>query len=622
MGLLEPLNLIYAASIAALVLIYLRARSRPTIEVASLMLFEEAPAPVAKSRVLRLDLPFWLEALALAALTLAIAGLYMKSIRPPGHFRRHALVFDLGAAMAASSGDGSPLDEARRAAERTVNGSPAGDEFSIISYGLDAATVLPMTDRKAEVRTALAALRPMDVAPRPAALRAALIRARSADTIELYSDRPPPDGVLSEAALPRPIKFKRVGSAAANLAIVTLDPGLPKSTQGRCLIRSFAAHPRDCELAIDENGHQVFHSPLIVEPGAEVMVPFGPLPAGGLVHARILTPDGLAADNERYAMAPPIATAHALVLSPEPSVRDDLARLVLAINPNFIVSAGDANVPGSFDRKRHYDLAVLHDCNGAGIDAAALLYIFPEPPFNGVSGDGPAPVIKSVALAEMEQTAAAGTLSAPVLLGPSRVISVPGWMKVTAQGVAAGDHALFPLAAIGEQAGGATGVIAFDVRDHLLLDPDREDALVLTIDLLRRLVAPASPLVTDTGAYAEAAVKRAPVHLIEPDGATRTLTPDQWGHVRFRPLLAGRYRLISGASAIEVFANYYDASESNLVNAASPAPRKPEQAAVMRGGGLEVRPFLLPLAALALIALLGESLVLARRGWPWGMRRV
>ncbi|HUN57828.1 MAG TPA: BatA domain-containing protein, partial [Candidatus Binataceae bacterium] len=82
MGLLAPINLLYAASLAVLVLIYLRARSRPTIEVASLILFEEIPAPVAKSRFLRLDLPFWLEALALTALTLAIAGLYIRSRRP------------------------------------------------------------------------------------------------------------------------------------------------------------------------------------------------------------------------------------------------------------------------------------------------------------------------------------------------------------------------------------------------------------------------------------------------------------------------------------------------------------------------------------------------------------
>ena len=111
MGLFNPASLLYALSLAALVAIYLRARSRPTIEVSSLMLFEAAPAPVARSRVLRLDLPFWLEALALAALTLALAGLYLRVYGAPGGHRTHALVFDLGAAMGAREDGGSRLDQ-------------------------------------------------------------------------------------------------------------------------------------------------------------------------------------------------------------------------------------------------------------------------------------------------------------------------------------------------------------------------------------------------------------------------------------------------------------------------------------------------------------------------------
>src|ERR1700729_602114 len=154
MSLITPLNLLYAISLAALVAIYMRARSRPTIEVSSLMLFEEIPAPVAKSRFLRLDLLFWLEALALMALTLAVAGLYLKSMRPAGYFRRHALVFDLGAGMAATADNQTRLDEARAAANRIVNAATANDEFSIISYALEAQTLLPMTNRKAEVRAA------------------------------------------------------------------------------------------------------------------------------------------------------------------------------------------------------------------------------------------------------------------------------------------------------------------------------------------------------------------------------------------------------------------------------------------------------------------------------------
>ncbi|HEX4210935.1 MAG TPA: VWA domain-containing protein [Candidatus Binataceae bacterium] len=621
MGLLEPINLLYGASLAALVLIYLRARSRPTIEVASLMLFEEVPAPVAKSRLLRLDLLFWLEALALAALTLAVAGLYTKSLRPAGRFRRHAVVFDLGAGMAATADGRTRLDEARQIALRAVDAAPLGDQFSIISYALEAQTPLPMTNRKPDVRAAIAALQAMDVAPRPAAARAALIRARNADSIDLYSDRPLPQGVIDGAALPIAVRFNQVGAAAANLAIVALDPGMPRTAQGRCLIRNFSSHSEPFELKIDADGHQVFHSTLIADPGGEMVVPFGPLTAGGLVHARIVTPDALAADNERFAIAPAIAVAHALVLSPEPSVRDDLARLVLAVNPNFIVSAGDPNQKATFNRQK-YALALFHDCSGADVDAAARLYIFPEPPFPGTHDGGPAEVVRSVPLAEMEQTAGAGPLSAPVLLGPARVVKLPGWMIPMAQGASAGDHALIPLAALGQQQTGTVGMLAFDVRDHLLLDPDRMDALVLTVDMVRRLVAPSNRQVASTGSYVEIPTTGEAARLIAPDDAAQMIAPDQWGQVRFRPLRAGRYRLVDGQAETEVLANYYDASESDLENAAVPIANPPSTPLAMRSGGFEVRPFTLPLLALALLALIGESLLLARRAQHWGMSRV
>src|SRR5215831_3062703 len=112
----------------ALVAIYLRSRARPTINVSSLLLFEEIPAPVAKSRILRVDLLFWLEVLALTAMTLAAAGLYFLGPRPVGRHHSHALVFDLGAAMEARNGRLSRLDQARTLARWLIASSAAGDE--------------------------------------------------------------------------------------------------------------------------------------------------------------------------------------------------------------------------------------------------------------------------------------------------------------------------------------------------------------------------------------------------------------------------------------------------------------------------------------------------------------
>src|SRR5262249_49523764 len=49
-GFLNPNNLLWALSLAVLFAIYLRSRSRPTVEVSSLLLFDEAPAPSANVR--------------------------------------------------------------------------------------------------------------------------------------------------------------------------------------------------------------------------------------------------------------------------------------------------------------------------------------------------------------------------------------------------------------------------------------------------------------------------------------------------------------------------------------------------------------------------------------------
>ena len=51
MGFLDPRNLLWGLSLAVLVIIYLRSRARPLIEVSSLMLFEEQPAPAASVRL-------------------------------------------------------------------------------------------------------------------------------------------------------------------------------------------------------------------------------------------------------------------------------------------------------------------------------------------------------------------------------------------------------------------------------------------------------------------------------------------------------------------------------------------------------------------------------------------
>ena len=624
MGFLSPQNFVYALSLALLVLIYLRSRSRPTLDVSSLMLFDEAPAPVASVRHVRIDPLFWLEMATLTALTLAIAGMYV--MRPPsiGHGRIHALVFDLGAAMSARDGQNQTtrLDQARAEALETIKQAPVGDEFSIIGYALDAEVRHPQSANLPALRKALDNLAPMDVPARTAALRAAMMRARGASEIDLFADRPPPNSVLADLASAAHVNFHLVGAGDQNLAIVSLDPGIPGSTRGRAVIRNFSAHPHPCEFEIDLGTNVVFHQTLILSPREQVVLPFGPLMAGGVVHARILTADAIEADNSRYAYAVSDTPARVLVLSPDAAVRDDLARVLLALNSNFQIETVD---PAQYrPDPKPFELVVMHDCYISAIAAASTLLIFPPQEKSGAPSLEGISVKSTLAGVDLH----AGSIGASgggesVTLGATRIVAIPEWMDPIATAAGPG-HRSIPVAAFGRASGGTVGVIAFDVRNHLLLAPDHLDALILTVDLLKQLTAPRDVQIVSTGAYVSVPAS-APAQVTEPDGSVREVVPDRFGRVRIRPMNAGRYLIESGMLTSQVLANYYDATESDLGAkpiVESSAPAEKTSATASSEPAREVHPLVFFLVALALLALMVESAILIRHATQWGMRHV
>ena len=127
-----------------------------------------------------------------------------------------------------------------------------------------------------------------------------------------------------------------------------------------------------------------------------------------------------------------------------------------------------------------------------------------------------------------------------------------------------------PLVASGALPCGQFGIVAFDVRDHLLLDPDRLDALVAMVDLVRELVAPAELHIVSTGTFL-ALPAAADAKVVAPDGSIIAASRDKWGRLRIRPLLPGDYSVESANRKTDVYANYYDAGESDLIALATPS---------------------------------------------------
>ncbi|HVB80163.1 MAG TPA: VWA domain-containing protein [Candidatus Binataceae bacterium] len=626
MGLLNPRNLAYLASLALLVAIYLRARAKPTLEVSSLMLFDEVAAPVASSRVLRTDPMFWLELAALGALSMALAGLYIRSAEAAAHHRTRALIFDLGAAMGAREANGTRLDEARRQALEIVAAARPGDNFSVIGYALEATVYRAPTSHLADVRRTIDGLKPAALPARAAAMRAALMRARGAPEIDLFTDHAPASGLLNLAGAGTRVHLHRVGTPAVNLAIVALEPGTVGASPGRVVVRNFSDRPQICEIALDLDAQSVLSTIIMLEPRGQAVLPFGPLKHGGVVQARIVTADALDADNRRWALALNDKPDRALVMSPSPEARDDLARVLLAVNQNLIVTAVDP-VKFNLATAPRYRLAVLEDAYDPGIKASARLIIYPPPWLErSPPPSWQLPVVGTVAMAEMQERTNGEQLDEPLALSPARILSLPRWMDVMAHGTGAGSGGSFPLAAFGYDARGAMGMIAFSVNDHLLLDPDKLEALVLTVDMVKRLLAPQDLQVVSTGdSVSVPAIGVA--RIVAPDGSVSTARADEMGRVRLRPIEAGRYEVSSARTRAVIYANYYDAGESDLSAAPpAPAPSAPGASATASSSAAaaatRVEPIAPWLVAFALAAMLLGSALLTRKAMRWRARDV
>jgi hypothetical protein len=476
-----------------------------------------------------------------------------------------------------------------------------------------------------EVRRVIEGLRPMALPDRAAALRAALMEARGASEIDIFADRPVTGDVLSAAGPGAHVHFHQVGKPLGNLAIVALEPGAVGSSQGHLIVRNLSPQPRICELSVGVDGQNILSTTVVLSPDGQDVVPFGPLKRGGVVQAQILTPDPLAADNQRWAYAPNDKPHKVLVLSPDPDVRDDLARVLLAVNQNLIVTTAD---PAKFKvaGTPRYRLAVIHDAYDPGVKAAARLIIYPQPWLeHSRPPPGQLPVVRSVAQAEMQESGSGQQLSEPLALSPARVLNLPTWMSPVALGTGAASSGSFPLAAFGYGRHGPTGVIAFDVRDHLLLNPDKLEALVLTVNMIKRLLAPQTLQVVSTGDEVSVPAKGS-AEIIAPDGTHSMVRADAMGRVRLRPVEAGRYEIDSGDVHSVVYANYFNAAESNLTaprvaHAERSAPAAPATA-LASSVATHVTPLAPWLIALALVAMLVESALLARKAIHWRTRDV
>ena len=181
----------------------------------------------------------------------------------------------------------------------------------------------------------------------------------------------------------------------------------------------------------------------------------------------------------------------------------------------------------------------------------------------------------TVATAEMQERADGEQLGQPLALSPARILSLPQWMDVLALRHRRGDPADFfrwrlPATTRAAQ----SGMIAFSMNDHMLLDPDKLEALVLTVEMVKRLLAPQDLQVVSTGGSVSVPAIGV-AKITAPDGSVREVRGGRDGP-RARTSDRGRAIQISsvGTKAL-IYADYHDAGESDLRRRLAPESPHP-----------------------------------------------
>jgi len=415
-----------------------------------------------------------------------------------------------------------------------------------------------------------------------------LLKEQEFQRIIFFTDRPLKTGHGTNA-----LTVQTLGSVQPNLSIASFQvdrsPFAPDDVEATVTI---AGQERGVGGSVNiedaESGKVLLSQPL-VKSGRSVIA-FPHVPVVTAYRARLVADDGLAVDNEAYAVLPALKTIPLLLVSPAENVTKSLEQIpnlqVQRVNPSEYTPARAVGFP----------LVVFHLVMPDVLPATNAAFIFPP------EGNVLFPLGKTARRPQVTQWAAAHPLTSYVtfsLLTPpyAQALLPVGWCTPIVSGTVG------TLVLAGERDGRRYAAVGFDLLPYL--GKQNLPTSILTLNLLGWLAARAGqPPDLRTGsslpvASAETQVRLANGEQVPPVGNAVTLAKQ------------GIYTISERGQERRVAVNLSNAEESQLgrplqiTSLASPTPLAPEKT------GMPLWPWLL----LGLIFLLTIE-------WWWAMRTV
>lgn len=405
--LLELISIVGAAS-AVVVALYLLDRSRRRLTVPTLRFWQAAEKPVESRRRKRIQQPLslLLQLLGIALLAAAVGELRWGA--SPALGRDHVLILDTSAWMAARSGKGTALDEARLALSRYLGTLPSNDRVMLVRADALATPATGFESNRGAVDTALRA-------SSPGATALNLDRALAFAEHALDGARRR-KGEIVYAGAGRVAAREAAAGSAANLRVLPAGEGIsncgfakfglrrshtdPGVWEIHLAVRNYTASPRPVTVVLQFAGAPAGTRRLELAPGAESGATFEyRTRSAGWLEARLLPEDDLDADNRAVIEIPAQKALKVAVYSTRP----DLLRPVFDASGG--VEAAWMN-PREYRPKPEADVMVIDGFRPPAPPVIDAIWI--DPP----AGASPIAVRRTVGDAKIVRWAASHALGA------------------------------------------------------------------------------------------------------------------------------------------------------------------------------------------------------------------
>jgi len=559
----------------------LRERGRRTV-VPALFLYQGLPSSARRRLWGRLQLRplFLLQLLILLLLVVAAAQPFIQ--RQGG---KVALVLDTSASMQARAptGGGSLFDAAKRQAAKALETIPGVDTISFfISAPLPAPASAPSDDR-AHIQHDLARVEASD-APDPSdevlsAFFAQLLGERGFQRVFFFTDRPLAEPVGTDA-----LTVVTLGGPQPNLGISAFrlyrSPFFPDQVDATVVVEG-ADRMAGGSVGIEEAETGKMLLSHTFTKGDSLTFSFPHLPLATTYRARLFVEDGLAVDNEAYAVLPALTNVPVLLVTPSPDVAKSLGQI-----PNLKL---ERIPPQDYDpaKAARFPLVLFHLTAPDTLPPTNAAFILPP------EGNALFPLGKATSQLQVTQWATAHPLTAYVtfsLLSPpyAQAFLPVSWCKPVLSATVG------PLVLAGERDGRRYAAVGFDLLPYL--GKKNLPASILTLNLLGWLEGqagqpPSLKTGTSLSLQGEAARVRLPTgDTLLPVGSEVPLTKQ------------GVYTISENGSERRVAVNLTNAEESRLGRPLRLTPLTPPAPLTPETTGQPLWPWLL-VAALLLLGL-------------------